>query len=140
MSKPAVRERRAAATQSSCTRRMSRLVIARGTSPTAKSPAICDGAAAGSRDSLFSPCAPVCESSIPASAPSSCACSAVTASIRRSWSSHIRAATYGVSSDSALMVQYSVQTAAQPPCALTARWRACDHGFSTPNPVQWGTW
>src|SRR5436305_1159408 len=26
------------------------------------------------------------------------------------------------------MVQYSVQTAAQPPWAFTARWRACDHG------------
>ena len=51
------------------TRRMSRCVIARGTRPVAKSLAIWEGAAAGSRDSLFSPCAPVCESSMPASAP-----------------------------------------------------------------------
>ena len=92
--------------------------------PTAKSLAICDGAAAGSRDSLFSPWTPVCDSSIPASAPSSCARRRSSATAcRRSWSSHIRADTYGVSSDSGLIVQYSVQTAAQPPSALTARWR-----------------
>ena len=46
----------------------------------------------------------------------------------------------GVSSASGETVQYSVQTAAQPPSAFTARWAACDHGFSTPKPVQWGTW
>ena len=108
--------------------------------PSAKSPAICDGAAAGSRDSLFSPCAPVCDSSIPASAPCSCAASVVRRSASASPSSHIRADTYGVSSDSREMVAYSVQTAAQPPSALTARCAACDNGFSTPNPVQCGTW
>ena len=121
MSKPAVRERRAASAQSACTRRMSRFVMARGTSPVAKSLAICEGAAAGRRDSLFSPCAPVCESSMPASAPCRCASSQVAASTRTSPSSHMRAETYGVSSDSALIVQYSVLTAAQPPSALTAR-------------------
>ena len=86
-------------TQSSCMRRMSRLVMARGTRPVAKSLAIWEGAAAGSRDSLFSPCAPVCESSMPASAPCACASSHVAASTRTSRSSHIRAETYGVSSD-----------------------------------------
>ena len=100
---------------------MSRTVIARGTSPVAKSLAICEGAAAGRRDSLFSPCAPVCESSMPASAPWRCASSHVAASTCTSPSSHMRAETYGVSSDSALIVQYSVLTAAQPPSALTAR-------------------
>ena len=50
--------------------------------PVAKSLAICEGAAAGRRDSLFSPCAPVCESSMPASAPCRCASSQVAASTR----------------------------------------------------------
>ena len=119
MSKPAVRDCRAARAQSACTRRMSRFVIARGTSPGAKSLAICEGAAAARRDSLFSPCAPVCESSMPASAPCLCASSQVAASTRTSRSSHMRADTYGVSSDSWLIAQYSVLTAAQPPSALT---------------------
>ena len=119
---------------------MSRLVMARGTRPGAKSLAICEGAAAARRDSLFSPCAPVCESSMPASAPCLCASSAVAASTCTSRSSHIRAETYGVSSDSALIAQYSVLTAAQPPSALTARCRACDQGLSEPKPVQCGTW
>ena len=140
MSKPASRERRAATAQSSTSRRISRLVIAFGTTPVAKSLASWDGAAEGSRDSEFSAWTPVCPSSMPASAPCSCASSHIRASIRRSWSSQIRAEMYGVSSDSALTAAYSVQTAAQPPSALTARCLACDHGFSTPNPVQWGTW
>ena len=44
-----------------------------------------------------------------------------------------------ISSLSGLTAAYSVQTAAHPPSALRARWRACDHGFSTPKPVQCGT-
>ena len=52
----------------------------------------------------------------------------------------MRAEMKGVSSASGETVQYSVQTAAQPPSALTARCAACDHGFSTPKPVQCGTW
>ena len=121
MSKPAVRDCLAARAQSACTRRMSRFVMARGTSPGAKSLAIWEGAAAARRDSLFSPCAPVCESSIPASAPCRCASSQVAASTRTSPSSHMRAETYGVSSESMLIAQYSVLTAAQPPSALTPR-------------------
>ena len=46
----------------------------------------------------------------------------------------------GVSSESALIAQYSVLTAAQPPSAFVERWRACPPGFCTPKPVQWGTW
>ena len=41
---------------------------------------------------------------------------------------------------SGLIGANSVQTAAQPPSAFMPRWRACDHGFSSPKPVQWGTW
>ena len=55
-------------------------------------------------------------------------------------SSQSRADTYGDSSDSWLIEQYSVQTAAQPPSAFMPRKAACVHGFSTPKPVQWGTW
>ena len=105
-----------------------------------KSLAICDGPGGGRRVSPFSPCTPECESSMPASAPWAWAASVISRRWRRSWSSHMRAEMYGVSSASGLTVQYSVQTAAQPPSALTARWAAWLHGFSTPNPVQWGTW
>ncbi len=136
MSNPASRERRAASAQSSTSLRRSDLVISLGTTPVAKSLASCDGPTDASRDSEFSACTPVWPSSIPASDPSACASSHITESMRTSWSSHSRAATYGVSSDSALTAQYSVQTAAQPPSALTARCRDCDHGFSTPKPVQ----
>ena len=59
---------------------------------------------------------------------------------RASSSSHRRAETYGDSSDSALIEQYSVHTAAQPPSAFMPRNAACVHGFSTPKPVQCGTW
>ena len=105
-----------------------------------KSLAICEGAGGGSRVSQFSPCAPECESSMPASDPCRWAASGTSARWARSWSSHIRAEMNGVSSASSETVQYSVQTAAQPPSALTSRWAACDQGFSTPKPVQCGTW
>ena len=59
MSKPASRERRAASAQSPTSRRMSRRVIALGTTAVAKSLASCDGAADGSRDSEFSAWTPV---------------------------------------------------------------------------------
>jgi len=68
------------------------------------------------------------------------AASHITLRWRRSWSSHIRAEMKGVSSASGETVQYSVQTAAQPPSAFIPRNAACVHGFSTPNPVQCGTW
>ncbi len=61
-------------------------------------------------------------------------------SARTSSSSHRRADTYGDSSVSALIEQYSVHTAAQPPSAFIPRNAACVHGFSTPKPVQCGTW
>ena len=64
----------------------------------------------------------------------------ISCSARMSSSSHSRADTYGVSSDSGLIEQYSVFTAAQPPSAFMPRNAACVHGFSTPKPVQWGTW
>ena len=139
MSNPASRERIAAVTQSDTIRSMSHRSIRFGVM-FEKSLAICDGAGGGSRVSQFSPCAPECESSIPASDPCLWAASGTSARWARSWSSHIRAEMNGVSSASSETVQYSVQTAAQPPSALTARWAACDHGFSTPKPVQWGTW
>ena len=115
-------------------RRMSRFVIALGTTPVAKSLAICDGAADGSRDSEFSACTPrVPRARCPPARPARAPRRTSAPSIRRSWSSQIRAEMYGVSSDSGVDGAYSVQTAAQPPSALTARCRACDHGFSTPN-------
>ena len=55
------------------------------------------------------------------SAPCSCARSHVRASARRSSSSQSRAEMKGVSSESGLIAQYSVQTAAQPPSAFMAR-------------------
>ena len=36
--------------------------------------------------------------------------------------------------------QDSVQSAAQPPSAFTARWAALAPGFSAPAPVHCGTW
>jgi len=47
-------------------------------------------------------------------------------------SSQIREEMYGDSSESYETGAYSVQTAAQPPSALTARKRACEPGFSVP--------
>ena len=54
-------------------------------------------------------------------------------------SSQMRAETRIVSSDSGLIEQYSVHTAAQPPSAFIARWPACAPGFSEPAPMQCGT-
>jgi hypothetical protein len=100
----------------------------------------CDGAIAGRRYSRRGQWTPEWWSSQPASAPCSCARSHMSARLRRSPSSQRRAETKGISSESGLTAQYSVQTAAQPPSAFMARWAACDHGFSVPKPVQWGTW
>ena len=140
MSKPADRARRAAATQSCCARRMSSLSIALGTTTLSRSLAICDGASCTSRDSRPSAYTPPCHSWTPASAPCSCALSVISDSARASSSSQRRAETYGVSSDSCVIEQYSVHTAAQPPSAFMPRKAACVHGFSTPKPVQCGTW
>ncbi len=119
---------------------MSATDIAFGTTPSAKSPAIAEGATDGSRDSEFSPWAPVCDSSMPASAPYSWIASVVSRSASRSPSSHIRTDTYGVSSESCETAAYSVHTPPQPPSAFSRRWAACVRGFSTPKPVQCGTW
>ena len=130
----------AARTQSSCTRRMSAIDIAMGTTPSAKSPATAEGATEGSRDSEFSPWAPVCESSMPASEPYWWIASVVRRSASRSPSSHIRTETYGDSSESRDTAAYSVHTPPHPPSAFIRRCAACVRGFSTPKPVQCGTW
>ena len=83
---------------------------------------------------------PPCQSSTPASAPWRCASSVISRSARTSSSSQSRAETDGYSSVSGLIEQYSVHTAAQPPSAFMPRNAACVHGFSTPKPVQCGTW
>ena len=91
MSNPAVRARRAAATHSSCTRRMSAASITLGTVTPSQSLAICDGASGGSRDSRCSAKRPPCHSSTPASASFAWAASAMSESARMSSSSQSRA-------------------------------------------------
>ena len=81
----------------------------------------CEGAGAGRRDWRRGEWAPEWWSSQPARAPCSWARSHVTASARTSSSSQSRAEMKGVSSESGLIAQYSVQTAAQPPSAFMAR-------------------
>ena len=61
-------------------------------------------------------------------------------SARTSPSSQSRAEMKGVSSESGLIAQYSVQTAPQPPSAFIPRKRAWCRGFSDPKPTQCGTW
>ncbi len=119
---------------------MSSRSIARGTVMPSKSLESCDGASGGSRDSRASAYRPPCHSSTPAREPCRCASSVISRSARASSSSHSRADTYGDSSVSGLIEQYSVHTAAQPPSAFIPRNDACVHGFSTPKPVQCGTW
>ena len=77
---------------------------------------------------------------MPASESKRCASSHMSARLRRSSSSQKRVETTGQKSESTLTSASSVQTAAQPPSAFMPRKRACDPGFSLPNPVQWGTW
>ena len=80
-----------------------------------------EGAIAGSRYSRRGQCAPEWWSSTPARLPRSWTSSHMSESARRSSSSHRRAEMNGVSSESGLTAQYSVQTAAQPPSAFVAR-------------------
>ena len=140
MSKPASRARSAAATQSSCVRLMSARSIVLGTTSGSNSLAIWLGARGTVRDSRASTWMPPCHNSTAARAPCPCASSVMRRSARTSPSSHRRAETKGYSSLSGLIAQYSVQTEAQPPSALSERCRACVQGFSTPKPVQCGTW
>ena len=140
MSNPASRARSAAATQSACVRRMSESSMAFGTTSGSNSLAIWLGASGTVRDSRASTWMPPCHSSTAASAPCPCASSVMSRSARTSPSSQRRAEMYGYSSLSGLIAQYSVHTEAQPPSALSPRWRACVQGFSTPKPVQCGTW
>ncbi len=119
---------------------MSESSIALGTASGSNSLAIWLGASGTVRDSRVSTWMPPCHSSTAASAPWPCASSVMSRSERTSPSSQSRAEMNGYSSLSGLIAQYSVHTDAQPPSALSPRWRACVHGFSTPNPVQCGTW
>ena len=119
---------------------MSALVIAFGTASGSCSDASWLGASGTARDSRVSTWMPPCQSCTPASAPWRCASSVIRRSARASSSSQSRAETDGYSSVSGLIEQYSVQTAAQPPSAFRPRNAACVHGFSTPKPVQCGTW
>ncbi len=64
----------------------------------------------------------------------------MSARLARSSSSQSWAETYGDSSESRLTGEYSVQTAAQPPSALTPRCSAWEPGLRVPKPVQCGTW
>ena len=128
-------------TQSACVRRMSESSIAFGTTSGSNSLAIWLGASGTVRDSRASTWMPPCHSSTAASAPCACASSVISRSARTSPSSHRRAEMYGYSSLSGLIAQYSVHTERPAALGLHARGaRACVHGFSTPNPVQCGTW
>src|SRR4051812_19978934 len=80
------------------------------------------------------------DSSHAASDPSSWITSQISAKLRTSSSSHSRAPSRGVSSDSGDTEQYSVEISAQPPCAFICRKYACEIGSSDPNPLHCGTW
>lgn len=84
--------------------------------------------------------APPYHSSTPASAPYLWISEVMAERLRTSPSSHMRAETRWVSSDSGWMEQYSVLMAPQPPSALTERCAAWKPGLSEPAPMQWGTW
>ena len=138
MSNPAVRARRAAATQNPCNSRISSFDISVGTVSGSASLAIWETPRGTQRDSMQGACGPPLPKTTAASAPKEWTASHIRARLRTSQSSQRRAETRWLSSDSGWIEQYSVEIAPQPPSAFMPRWPAWKPGFSEPAPEHCG--